>query len=99
MRASHYFSSHYYDTLVKPFIKYDEYLATLAPEVEPMGLFAYRNSCIQEAWKNATPAVREKVMEIKKISEMSLEELGEESDDNEGKQNVFNFAHCNGTLT
>jgi hypothetical protein len=57
-----------------------------------MSEFAYRNSCIVQAWKNASPDIRRQVMDYKKLKDMSLEELeGLESDNDEetGKRSAF----------
>lgn len=52
--------------------------------------FAYRNHCILEAWKNTPPDIHKQVMDYKKLSEMSVEELEEALDDGEenGKQSL-----------
>ena len=40
-----------------------------------MTAFAHRNSCMHEAWKNASPEIHQHVMEYKNLSEMSIEQL------------------------
>ena len=57
-----------------------------------MSEFAYRNSCIVQEWKNASPDIRKRVMDYKALKDMSLEELGAlESDNNEesGKRSAL----------
>jgi len=87
----HVFSALFYDTHVKPLVNYNAYLTSLAPGTEPKTEFAYRNSCIHEAWDNAPPEIRRQVTEYKGLTDMSLEELeGLEIDDKEedGKRNA-----------
>ena len=89
-QPAHIFSALFYETHVKPSVNYSAYLASLAPGAKPMPEFAYRNSCILEAWKNTSSDIHKQVMDYKKLSEMSVEELEEALDDDEenGKQSL-----------
>jgi hypothetical protein len=58
----------------------------------PMSEFVYRNSCINQAWENASTDIHQEVIEYKRIKDMPLEELEHmEVDDDEecSKQNNF----------
>ena len=90
-QAAHIFSALFYETHVKPSVDYSAYLASLAPGANPMPEFAYRNSCTLKAWRNAPPDIHKQVMEYKKLSEMSLEELEDVLNDDEenGKQSLI----------
>jgi hypothetical protein len=85
-QLAHIFSALFYDSHVRPLVNYTMYLDSLAPGAEPMSKFAYRNSCIREAWENAPSDIQQHVMEYKGLSEMSLEEL-EEMDGDDDKEN------------
>lgn len=74
-QPSHVFSALFYATHVEPFIDYDAYTSSLAPEEKPMTLFAYRNFCTREAWKKAPLDVQQQVSNHKKLLDMSVEEL------------------------
>ena len=74
-QPSHVFSAMYYSSHIKPLLDYDAYKASLATGTAPVSEFAYRNACTREAWDNAPPDIRQKVMASKKLQEMSLEEL------------------------
>lgn len=80
-QPSHVFSALFYRSHVKPLLNYSAYVASLAPDTEPMSEFAYRNSCIREAWEKAPSDIRQKVIEYKKMLDMSLEELEDMSGD------------------
>jgi hypothetical protein len=74
-QPAHVYSALFYNTLVKPHLDYAAYKASLEPGTTPDSEFAYRNSCIREAWEKAPPDIVEQVTEYKALLEMSIEEL------------------------
>lgn len=92
-RLVHVFSELFYDTHVKPHVDYSAYLASVAEETTPpMAEFAYRNTCTKRAWENASPDIRQQVIDYKKLKDMPLEELERMVIDDEeecSKRNTF----------
>jgi hypothetical protein len=57
-----------------------------------MSQFVYRNACTRDAWENADPDIRQKVMDYKKLMETGLEKLDGITIDNDkenGKQRAL----------